>query len=683
LSSRTSYALAVLVLLVAAVFRLWDITTLPSGLQPGEIDDIRITETVRQGRVEVFYALSTEGREGLYHTALTVVTGAIGGGLLGYRMLSFWAGMLALSAIYALVRRLYSPLAGLCAMALLAVSMWPILLSRTVSRETLLPLLISGVLLSLAYGLRISRLRPSHVPSTTSFTALGVLLGLGLYIHPVSFIVILMTMLFIAYFVLSRQHLSRRTLGYIGFAIVIMIVIATPYMISSIRLPDLAGPARVFEGFASVRPTPVRALGNGLPGFFLAGDKNAIFNLPGRPLIDLVSGAFMIAGLLVCLRYWRQPRFALPLIATLVLAPMGLLLADSPNWEGFTILLPLVALFFGIGVSAIFQSLPPKTRPLMGAGLVALLAFNAAWTSRDLFVLWPQLPEVQAAYNSPLGQLAHYLDLTAGTLPAVVCVPTVNSAETDGLDTFELLALMMNRQNVSIRYVDCGARANREPAGLILANGGEPQQIIVPPPEAFADINPFVHDWLMQGQPVADPSVPADSVFVLDVADRLADTIGRFTTTAQAFYAPESPGGMALTFPPVRFGGNITFLGYEPLNNTTYKRGDYLTAITYWRVDGIVPPDLRLFTHLLSDPQTIAAQSDTLSALSTQLQPRDIFVQIMVIRIPQVLQPGNYRVSVGAYEDYSDTRLNVFDGDQERGTRLFLDEIEVAGEQNG
>jgi 4-amino-4-deoxy-L-arabinose transferase-like glycosyltransferase len=113
------------------------------------------------------------------------------------------------------------------------------LLSRTAVREALLPLFFTSVLLALALALPIyGRQRE---PGATPFAALGVLLGLGFYIHPINFVITLLTMLFIAYVVISRQPLTRRTLSLTWFAVVVLIVIATPYLTSSLQLPELAG----------------------------------------------------------------------------------------------------------------------------------------------------------------------------------------------------------------------------------------------------------------------------------------------------------------------------------------------------------------------------------------------------------------------------------------------------------
>jgi hypothetical protein len=226
-----------------------------------------------------------------------------------------------------------------------------------------------------------------------------------------------------------------------------------------------------------------------------------------------------------------------------------------------------------------------------------------------------------------------------------------------------------------LRFANCGI-------SMIFTNGGGLEQVIFPEAGAFQHLYDGIGDWLRQGASPSSPRVPEDAVRILNVSQRLANTIGGFTTTSQVYYAPEAPGGAAATFPPVRFGGNLTFLGYEPVDEGTYRPGDYVTLVTYWRVDGAVPDDVRFFTHLLFDPQEIAAQSDIISVSVPQLQPRDVFEQITFLQVPQGLPDGSYRLSIGAYEDKAgsdqDVRLPVFDGNRPRGTRVYLSEITVA-----
>ncbi len=674
---RLSYTLAVCLLLLAAVLRLSQIATLPPGFSASEITDIRIAETARQGRVEVFYNVHGQGREGLYQTLLTAASSP-GGGLIGYRILSVWVGLLALALIYVLGNRLFGNLAGLSALALMSVSMLPILLARTISPESMLPLFVTAVLLALSVSLPVFGDPATETPNTVAFGALSLLLGLGFYLHPVSFVVALLSMTFIVYMIITRRPFTRRTVSFTWFTVVIMIVIATPYVISSIHRPGLAAAGRLLVDDPSM--SFLQSFAAGFNGLFFIGDSSPALNLPGRPLIDLVSGVILIVGVASALRCWRQARCVLLLIALLFIAPTALLAPNSPNFLAYAPLLPLIALFFGLGVTTLYHSLRRESRIVGAVALVALFGFNIAWVTRDLFVNWAQQPEMQQVYNARLGQLAHYLDLTTAETPAVLCTANLKPQNNPvTLTNTQMLALMMHRQEVTLRYADCGA-------ALILTEGGDREQIVLIDSGDVASVNPFLQTWLAQGQVVNLPNVPANSVIDLDVSDALAERIGSFMTTAPIAFEPglstgsDAPdGAQAVAAPPIRFGGNLTFLGYEHDWAEFYAPGDVVPVITYWRVDGIVPSDLRLFTHILSDPTNIVAQNDPISVLPGQLRPRDIFIQVTYVQLPRNLLNGSYSISIGAYEDNTDIRLPVFSGDQPHGARLFLGQITVQG----
>lgn len=665
-----SYALSVLFLLLAAFLRLHDLTDLPPGLHQEEITDIRVAETARQGTIEVFYDLGGgEGREGLYHIVLAAVTSVTGRGLIGYQIFAIWVSLLTLALVYALATRLFGPLAGAAALALLAVNMWAILLGREVSRESFLPLLVTGILLALARIFSVYHRGEPRRPSTAPFAALGLLLGLGFYTHPAHFLIVLASMIFIFYMVMARRTKSRRRLGYLGFALLVMMIVAMPYLISSIRLPHLGGAGRVFGSYNVIQNPPLTAIASSISGLFFQGDQSPARNLPGRPMIDLVSGVLLLVGLLVAVRLARRRRYALPLIFTVALLPAAFLTLDSPNSLALTSLLPLIALFFGLGVSTLYYSLRTlNARRVMALGLLVLLGLNLAWLGRDLYQTWPRLPAVAAAYNSRIGQLARHLDMTAASLPTLVCDSPSSSGRE--LSSTDLLLLMMNRKQAPLRYADCGT-------GLVLMNGGERQQIIFPEAKMLHSMHSYLQRWVKQGTVLTRDDLPPDGVVVLDVERELADTIGRFTTTAPVAFAPEARGATTLAAPPVRFGGNITFLGYERESVDAYAAGGILTFITYWRVDGIVPPTLRLFTHILPDPASIAAQTDTISVNVSTLQNRDVFIQVTFVPLPASIPGGAYDVSIGAYDSTSNARMGVLEDDQQRGTRLFVGQISV------
>ncbi|NWG15356.1 MAG: glycosyltransferase family 39 protein [Chloroflexi bacterium] len=670
MSSRTSYALAVGLLLLAAVLRMWTLSALPPGLHDEEITDIRVAETARQGIIEVFYDLGGgEGREGLYHILLAAITSVTGTGLLGYQIVSVWVSLLTLALLYALATRLFGPLAGAAALALLVVNQWATLLGRSIGRETLLPLLAAGVLLALAQAFNVYR-QGRRPPITLPFAALGMLLGLGFYIHPAHFMLVLASMAFISFMMRSRRRVSRRTLAYLGFGLLVMIIFATPYLISSLRLPQLSGAGRLLDNYTILQNPPMRAIGESLSGLFFVGDTNPLHNLPGRPLFDLVSGVLLLLGVLVALRNWRQPRYFLPLVFTLSLSPVAVLSLDTPDFQAMTGLLPLLALFFGLGVSRLYHNLPANSRHLLAAGLVALFIFNLVWTGRDLFQSWPNQEAVRQVYHSRIGQLARYLDTTADDLPTLIC-DSPSPASGRGLSSTDLLLLMMNRKQAPLRYADCGT-------GLVLMDGGARQQIIFPDAQMLHGMHPYLRRWISYGVLLDQPDLPANAVIEMTIERELADTIGRFITTAPVGYAPEAPGAPGVATAPIRFGGNITFLGYEREPTEIYVPGGILTFITYWRADGPIPPNLRLFTHVLADPASIAAQTDTISINVGSLRNRDILIQVTFVPLPTSMPGGIYNISIGAYDATNNVRMGVLDDEQQRGTRLFVGQISVA-----
>lgn len=675
MSKRTSFWLALFILLIGATTRLLGLASLPPGMNMDEAQDTQIIELIRLGQVEVLYDVGDEGREGLYHTLVTVITTFIGNHPFGYRMPSVWMSLLTLSLLYALARRLYSVEIGLVAIAAMSVPFWSILLSRTIARETMLPLILTAALVTLTHALPVYR-RPGSAAGTLPFGFLGVILGLGFYIHPSHYIVVLVCMVFIAYMILTRQPMSRRTLSYLSFSIVILVIVATPFFISSLRLPELNGTTRLSGEIRLVTESGIWAtIANSLSGMFFRGDSNILHNVPHRPYVDPLTGIITIIGLVFTIRQAAQPRYAILLIATVLLFPVGLLVPFSPNFMGYSAILPLLAMLFAVGVQQLLRltASTAVNKRILPIGVVVLLSLNLLWALYSLHFQWGRDLRVQQAYHQRIFEIANYLDTTIDDTKTVACVadlPTTVPVWRATLDnSVAMLALMMdNPQESSIRYVDCGT-------GFIIANGGAHYQLILLEPNTLDKTHPYIREWIARGDVITN-GLPPESVVSMVVEDDLSNTIGRFTTTAPTGYAPESPGGVAPAQLPVRLSNALAFLGYEQ-QSAVYDRGGIATSITYWRVDNQLPHDLSLFTHMLFDAETIVSQTDAISVLPDRLQNRDVFVQITFVPIPDSLPAGTYQTSTGAYEQDAQVRLSVLENGSPRGTRLFINEILV------
>lgn len=674
-NNRIAFVFAVLILLLAALLRFWQFTTLPPGLHAQEIIDIRLADNARQGFIQVFYNINGEGREGFYHTLLAAVTTLSGSGLMGYHILAAYVGMITTALVFALVRRLYGNLAGLASMALIAFGFLPTLLSRQVGRETLLPLLTVTVLLALALGLPVYWRRRGTQTLTSAFAVLGLLVGVGFYVHPAGLLIALMTLLYVVYMLVTRMSLSRQTLSYISFAALVAIIVAMPYLVSALRLPELGGVSRLLGGFSSDRkPIPERVIAT-LLSIGIRGDKSEIYNLPYRPMFDPATFALMVFGLGVALRYIRKARYMLPIIALITLLPLALLSPKAPSFIAFAAVLPVLAIFFGLGASTAIKLMQRQSLRRIGVvALVALVMFIFVATWVDLFIQWPRLEAVQQAYNGRLAALAQRIDETADEIPTVVCAKPLNPATPRAeLTSGQIMSLMQHRTSApDLRYVDCDQ-------AFVFINGGGLQQVILTDENTLENANPFILNWLERGIPVDNGRVSDNSVLMMEVASSLANTVGRFTTT-QPIQLPRSGGATTTqTYPPVRLGGNLTFLGYQVPNVEFYPRGGIVTVSTYWRVDGTLPSDLRLFSHILGDPsQAPLAQNDLLSVPANQLTNRDVVLQVMYVPLPGRIPNGIYTVSAGAYQNSDLRRMDVLDENGEAiASRMFLYNITV------
>lgn len=669
MTSRISYFLVVLLLVLASALRMVDLSHLPQGFSDDEIINIRLVDNVRQGDIYVFFPDEDGGREGLYHVLAAFVTSFVGEGTIGFRILSVWLGILSVAIVYTLGHHLFNPIIGLLAAGTLTVNMSAILLSRTVSSDATVLFLVSATMLALARSLPVYRRTRVVTSNVVSFAALGVLLGIGFYLHPSSLFIVLGAMIYISHLVFVRNVMFRQRRSYTGFAILLMLIISMPYLISSINLPQFSAGQRILSHYTDGL---LRSVVAGLVSIIHTGDADPLHNLPGRPLVDIFTGLFMIAGFFICIMRRHRPRFMLLLLMFFLTLPAAFIVENGPNFARMSVIFPQLAIFFGMGFYSLIRSrifVDVVFRRLAVAGVLALAGLNLIWTWQDLFVDWRDNEAVMPLVNGELGQIAHYLDVAGGESPVVLCNSAWDASQPESalIDTDKML-LMMNRSGLVFREANC-ARS------LVLTNGGEKQRIVFFNEQTRESAHPYLQEWLASAAPVSG-GVPRGSILELVTTDTLALRAGELTTTAPVSYAPEvsEPEPIA---PPIRFGGNLTFLGYEPNVQREYAPGDTVEVITYWRAEGELLPDLTLLTHVLSSPVTPIAIRDVLYVNPVLLRDRDVFIQVTRVLLPAEALPGERLVSVGAYRQTDLIRLPVLEGDQERGDRIFLYSINI------
>lgn len=687
---QTELILIITLLILAVVLRTWDLAHLPPGFSDDELAHIHVVESVRDGDVAVYY----QGGDGRAHAALfgvfnALVTDLVGEGLLAYRLLSLWGGLLTLALLYALARRLFGVPVGLVALGVMSVNLRSVFLARSVTSEALVPLHVILTLLLLVEAFNLRRAITFRVPATMPFTILALLLGGTGYLHYTALVLGPLAVIFFIHLLITRQPLARRVWSVWVYVIVLATIIATPYLVSTLRDPQAS------ELHAAWRERPHDLTGvidgvlSAVGGVIWQGDERVTANVPGVALLGPVLSLALIVGVAEAIRRWRDPRYALLLI---VLAA-GLLtdawVGPEVTYAANLVALPAVVILVGVGAVAAWQTLRVRGTPHawqpVALALVVVLGVNVL-VLRSRLQDWKHRADVQDAYHTGYANLAAYFDRTPDGLPVSVCMARLAEPGPSGLSPQQVLDKMMHRDDVPIRHSDCRA-------GLVLINAGAPMRF------AFADIRdrdtmpPELLDWLKDGEPVPVEGLPDGAVLHLDVEQRLADAGGQWAAMSPVYFMPGDDGNIVRATLPVPFEDGLTFAGYDPalFASDHVSGGDPLVLVTYWRVDKPLPPNLGIFAHLLAYTQTEPrvlllepwAEANTIDVRPRELEPRDFFIQVSYIWLRDNLKPGAYALTVGAFVDevaVLENHLPVLDAAVEygpHGDRLLLGDVTI------
>jgi hypothetical protein len=218
---------------------------------------------------------------------------------------------------------------------------------------------------------------------------------------------------------------------------------------------------------------------------------------------------------------------------------------------------------------------------------------------------------------------------------------------------------------------------------VVLVNGGQTERVIF---NAVYDTSGLIQPpgalrhWLSLAAPITLMPNSNLAMITLNVEQPLADTIGRLALSP-ASWTLDTADKRDPALLPVRMGDYLSFEGYNLAPLRHYKPGDFISLTTYWRIDGLQQPDIRVFAHIVNNAdQPPVIQNDMFDVLPTYLRDRDIVVQSQIIQIPYPFPAGLYWISVGAYHAETQARVPLFDSDdQTRGDRLFLGTIQIDG----
>jgi 4-amino-4-deoxy-L-arabinose transferase-like glycosyltransferase len=705
---RTEAAILFFILAIAALFRFYQLTTVPPGFTHDEAghghDAIAIVHGARPLYETVGY-----GREPLYDYVVAMFMPFLGENYLTLRIISALSGLFLIVVMHFWVRRAFDVPTAIATSAFLATSFWATMVSRQALRSALLPLLFTAAIFFMWQAVRpyakqqtIQRRWPM-ISRLVSYTLAGLFLGLSLMTYMAARVLPIVFVLFWIYLFIFHRKVWRDNWFGVFFIIGLGLLIAWPmfnYIAATPgaeqRLSQLSGP--IDQLFAGKPQELLSNIFGALGMFMFYGDNLWLYNIPGRALLGLILGPMALVGLVIGITRFKRMEYALAIFWLAAgIFPSLITGVVASNLRSIAAL-PVVYLFVAIGLVEIMRGLERlveshtlRTIPLalLAVG-VTLFSWNA------YFDQWATARDVRVAYNTTLFEVAQELD-QASDLPTDVAISSIYPNRFH--DPYAM-QLTLQRKDMPLRwftgsFVDMNGvphasmifpQPSSAAAGCAVvqqqvecATGITTTQSVFTSTLPAAPVGPNLNSGatLVPAAPpnydttvVVQSIAPIDPVFI-DAFNRHSEKIRsielrpddfnprfdiyRFDAAAALTDALKSA---VIPTATLNFANTVNLIGSE-IRTPQVKPGQQVEVITYWRITTLYDQEATLFTHMLSGDSTkpVLAQQDSLDVPSYYWLPGDAFAQVHRFTIPGDAQPGSYPLEVGLYTLADQKRL--------------------------
>lgn len=355
---------------------------------------------VLNGQTPIFFVRNT-GREFLqmYLTAWVAQTFDTGLSFMSLKIGTALCGILALPYIYLIGREYGGHRVALFALLLVGMAYWPNIISRVGLRYPLYPLFAAPALYHLLRGLRTS--------NRNDFILSGLFLGLGLHGYSsFRFAPVVVVIAVGIYMLHARWQAQRvRALWWLLLTSMSAVIVFLPLLRYLLDHPDQVVYRALTRLTAAESPLPGPAwevfLGNFWNSLLMFQWDNGeiwVHSIPGRPALDVVSGALLVLGsALVLLRYirhrdWRD--LFLLLAVPLLVMPSTLSLAfpnENPSLNRASGAIIPVFVLAALGLDAMTRA--------VGAGLARRRAQFVGWGLALVLLLWAGIQNFDLVFN--------------------------------------------------------------------------------------------------------------------------------------------------------------------------------------------------------------------------------------------------------------------------------------------
>ncbi|MCC6905296.1 MAG: phospholipid carrier-dependent glycosyltransferase [Anaerolineae bacterium] len=630
---------------LARVIGLHDI---PPGLHYDEASAGLFVRAVAFDGYRPIFITAYTGHETLWYYLAAPIMRIMGSGIFPLRLASVFIGTATVAVTAWMARQLYPDDANrswlaLLTAAIMALSFWHAILSRTAFRAISEPLMqglsIGFLWLALARQGR-SRRWWLWMMLAGVFTGLAGHTYLAARLFPIPLVLALLV------FLLTSPDRGRRIPGMMIFGISAAVVIS-PLVWFFAQHP---------EAFATrIDQVAPRSLAEALTGwwqalgvFFVRGDPIMRFNLPLRPMYGWLLGICFVLGLLVVI--WDtftardalgRARGALLLAWPLaMLAPTALATAESfvPSHLRAVGLAPVVALYPALGIVGLArllgtlrrQALPRRLAGVVTPAATILIVLLNGTLTLDAIRRWGMEPLLYYENDGPTAAMALYLNRS--DLP-----PATAYAATEHLQHPTLAFLSDRDTNV---HSLAGGRT------IVLAPEGDTLMLYTRSARPHDDWFPLIQNRLISAPPGPDgtPDFRAflfPSNFSLDLRPIEPANFGNVIRLESASIHPVASGGVA----NIDLGWRITGVADQP---------DYAFTASLCDEWG--------FCWLLANLDGTLVRAVNRDYPSLAWKPGERLITRMEVPLPAGLPPShNYRIQVNVFSAAANRTLPALD----------------------
>ncbi len=691
------WSLLIIILLTALTLRGWQLGAIPPGLSHDEASNGYDAARVLEGIRPIYFTVGY-GHEPLYPYSVSLVMVLLGPSKIALRLTTVGWGLLLILLSYALARKLFGPSTALLTAAWMAVSFWCVMTSRVGLRAitATVTFTASALCFWIALSSQKNQSRQSNAISPWIWWTLsGISLGASIYTYMASRAMPAVYILFAIYLLVLKLLGVRRTpfqREATGIIVLLLIgaLVAAPLVRFLImnpgierRIGQLDEPlVRATQGDFSLL---WKNITEALPMFTFRGDPLWLYNIPGRPLLDVALGPFFYAGLLICLWHWRKPRCAFLLLWLTVSVSPALVTGHDATTLRAIVAQPAIFIIAALALTTVLRFLRSRLGRWGDAtaiGAVGLLiALTGIRTVNDYFHVWANQHDVRTLYHHALVQEADYLD--AQPEGGTVALSSIFPGRFHDPYTMEIA---LQREDLSLRWFD-GRFALIFPAPDPASEDGP--RVIIPTLATLDEtlepmFEPYAsHVHTEHFRP--DDLVQRFDVYRFEAAEAFKALLPSMTekpvywSPVEAF-SPDTPTASYRPLSlPVNVDDVVELVGYD-LRTPSVEPGDEVEILTVWRVRQSFQPEAVLFTHVLDHHSQVIGQADRLDVPSWHWEPGDAFVQLHRFPLQAETAPGRYNVEVGLYTREGYPRLPIIVDGNEIDNRILLSPLDVTAD---